>query len=254
LNDDFSLASVDKDSAAAPFRKKTYSELPTAAQKKILNYDLVVQELSGYSDSDIRDMFTRMNKYVVPLSKQELRHAKLKGKFKDFVERLGAWPFWQTKRVFTKAQLNRMRSAEFSAELAILLLEGPQDKKQAIDLYYINYQSSFSEGQSVEQRLRAYLDWVDSALPDLPHSRFRRSSELYSLIGAIEAVSKSGTRLKKMDAADAGRRLRGFEKKTKEANLRGEAARYVLAASKHTDDLGPRTTRAEILQSLIQSH
>ncbi len=251
LDDRFSLTESKDDSIAKPFEKKKYSQLPPEMRERILNYDLVVQELSGYSENDIRDMFARMNRYVVPLSKQELRHAKQQGKFKDFVERLARWPFWTQNRVFTKKQAGRMRPAEFCAELAILLSEGPQDKKKTIDLYYIRFQETFAEGTSLQNRIKEYLDWIGKALPDLLRHRFRRSSELYSLIGALDRVSRSGSRLSKMDPAGAGQKLTAFEQKTRGKDLRGDAARYVLAASKHTDDLGPRTVRTDILESLL---
>jgi hypothetical protein len=251
LDDRFSLTESKDDSVAKPFQNKRYSQLPAEMRQRILNYDLVVQELSGYSDDDIRDMFARMNRYVVPLSKQELRHAKQHGKFKDFVERLGRWPFWAQNRVFTPQQVQRMRPAEFCAELAILLSEGPQDKKRAIDLYYIRFQETFGEGTSIQNRLKEYLDWISKALPDLPKHRFRRSSELYSMIGALDRISKSGSRLAKIDSAAAGTKLIEFEDKTRKKDMRGDAARYVLAASKHTDDLGPRNVRTDILESLL---
>jgi hypothetical protein len=251
LEDRFKLTESKDDSIAKPFGNKRYSQLPSEMQERILNYDLVVQELSGYSEDDIRDMFARMNRYVVPLSKQELRHAKQKGKFKDFVERLGAWPFWIERRVFTPKQVKRMRPAEFCADLAILLSEGPQDKKQAIDLYYVKFRESFPSGAAIQSRLNDYLHWTTTALPDLAARRFRRSSELYSLVGALDRVSKSGSRLSKVDPKAAGRALIDFETQTKKKDLHGTAATYVVAASKHTDDLGPRSARIAILESLL---
>src|SRR5436190_5054097 len=215
LDDQFSLTESKDDSVAKTFEKKKYSQLPPEMRQRILNYDLVVQELSGYSDDDIRDMFARMNRYVVPLSKQELRHAKQQGKFKDFVERMGRWSFWTQNRVFTTKQVKRMRPAEFCAELAILLSEGPQDKKGAIDLYYVRFRESFGEGASIQNRLKEYLDWIRTALPNFPRHRFRRSSELYSLIGALDRISKSGSRLARMDTTAAGEKLSEFEGKTK---------------------------------------
>jgi hypothetical protein len=192
-----------------------------------------------------------MNRYVVPLSKQELRHAKQKGKFKDFVERLGGWSFWTERRVFTPKQVKRMRPAEFCADLAILLSEGPQDKKKAIDLYYVKFRESFVAGVAIQNRLNDYLHWISAALPDLATRRFRRSNELYSLVGALDRISQSGSRLSKMDPKSSGRALVDFETQTKKKDLRGNAATYVVAASKHTDDLGPRSVRIEILESFL---
>ncbi len=100
LGDGFPLSEVGEGSVAEPFKGRKLSGLPMDMQQRLWNFDFVVQELSGYSDSDIRDIFTRMNKYVVRLSKQELRHAQKQGKFKDFVERVGKWPFWRHTSIY----------------------------------------------------------------------------------------------------------------------------------------------------------
>lgn len=252
LDDGFALTELGDGSVATPFKGARFSALPMEMQQRLWNFDFVVEELSGYSESDIQDIFARINKYVVRLSKQELRHAQKQGKFKDFVERIAKWPFWRHRGVFTQAQLARMRAAEFAAELAILLIEGgPQHQKIAIDLYYHRYSDRFSEGSAIETRLRAYLDWIDKALPEIQRHRYRRSNELYALIGALDIASKNGSLLSKVDPTGAGQKLTDFELETQSKTPRGIAAQYVIAASKHTDDLEPRRTRIEILGSLL---
>lgn len=252
LEDGFGLTEVGQGSVATVYKGKKFSGLPLDMQQRLWNFDFVVQELSGYTDSDIQDIFARINKYVVRLSKQELRHAQSKGKFKDFVERIAKWPFWRTRNVFTAPQFARMRATEFAAEIAILLIEGgPQHQKIAIDLYYHRYSDKFPEGSSIETRLKAYTEWVDKALPDFATRRYRRSNEFYALIGALDNVSKKGSVLSKIDPASAGRKLRDFEAETQAKTPKSTAARYVIAASKHTDDLEPRRTRIEILEPLL---
>jgi hypothetical protein len=252
LDDGFKLTELGDQSVAMPFKGKKFSGLPVDMQQRRWNFDFVVQELSGYSDVDIQDIFARINKYVVRLSKQELRHAQKQGKFKEFVERIAKWPFWAQRKVFTGAQLARMRAAEFAAEVAILLIEGgPQHQKIAIDLYYPKYSKQFPEGSAIEARLRSFTEWIDKALPDLQQHRFRRSNELYALIGALDTASKKGSLLSKLDPLAARRRLLQFEVETQAKAPKGTAAQYIIAASKHTDDLEPRRTRIEILGSLI---
>jgi hypothetical protein len=252
VDDGFRLTELGDRSVAATFKNKRFSNLPVEMQQRLWNFDFVVQELSGHSDSEIRDIFARINKYVVRLSKQELRHAQKQGKFKEFVERIAKWNFWRLKRVFTGAQLARMRAAEFAAEIAILLIEGgPQHKKIAIDLYYHRYSDRFSEGSAIETRLRAYIAWIEKALPEFQLRRYRRSNELYALIGALDIASRKGTRLSSVDPALAGQKLLDFERQTQSKSSKGDAAQYVIAASKHTDDLEPRRTRIEILGSLL---
>lgn len=249
LDDRFSLTESDKKA----YHNKKFSELPRTVRESIESYDLAIQELTGYDDDDIKDIFVRMNKYVVKLSPQELRHAKAEGKFSEFVERLGQWDFWRDEKVVSAQQIRRMRAVEFVAELTILLIEGPQDKKSAVDLYYGQYKKTFAKGSWVETTLKNYLAWISKALPDLKQLRYRSPTDLYSLIGALHEVSGDGSRLARLDAKSAGERLRKFAAATKVKNPTGGAARYVAAASRQTDNIQPRTTRIEILSGLIKT-
>jgi Protein of unknown function DUF262 len=235
-----------------PFFRRKFEELPSNLQNQIRNYDLVVEELTGYSEDDIRDMFVRMNRYVVKLSAQELRHARTEGAFKRFVEAVGGWDFWKEQRVFSPLQIRRMRPVEFAAEVTILLIEGPQDKKSAVDLYYGQYQRRFPAAKQVAAGLTSYLNFIKKLVPDLPRSRFRRPVDLYSLIGALELLRKHEAPPSTIDVRAASRKLGKFAEQLKKAELSGDVARYAIAASRQTDNIGPRTTRIETLASLIR--
>jgi len=100
LNNDLGLTQSKGDSAVKEYAGRKYADLPDDLRHKILNYPLIVEELNDYSESDVRDMFARINRFVVKLSPQELRHAKQQGRFAQFVERLGKWRFWEANRVF----------------------------------------------------------------------------------------------------------------------------------------------------------
>lgn len=248
LDDRFAL----RKESGKRLEKRKFSDLPQSLKNRILDYDFVVDELTGYSDRDVKDLFVRMNKFVVRLSPQELRHAREEGAFYDFVERLGKWDIWRERRIFTPRQMARMRSVEFSAELAILLIEGPQDKKAAIDLYYGEYQRGFKAGPSVEKRLLTYFDWLQDALPQFEKSRFRKPVDLYSLIGALDNYLGRGGQVS-LDAEEAGRRLIKFEKELNRKRPTDRARRYLTAASRQTDNLRPRLTRIEILDEILDS-
>lgn len=248
LDDKFRLT---QSARSAKYFNKRFSDLPDTLKDRVRNYDLIIEELSGYSDDDIRDMFVRMNKYVVQLSPQELRHAKAAGEFHGFAEKIGQLPFWREKKVFSPKSILRMRAVEYAAELAILLIEGPQDKKSSIDLYYVKYKEKFPAGRVVKARLEALLKWIDAALPDISTTRYRSPVDLYSLIGALDAVSGQGRKLSAMRPREVGARLLDFEGKTKAKSPSGDAARYLAAASRQTDNIIPRTTRIDILEKLI---
>lgn len=243
--------SLTESNDKAPFYRQKYGDLDQDYRDVIDTYDLPVQELVGYNEEDIKDIFIRMNKYVVKLAPQELRHARGTGKFSEFVERLGKWDYWKNQHIITGQQRKRMRAVEFAAELTILLIEGPQDKKSAVDLYYLEYRNAFRKGPWVESRLKQYIAWLSAALPDLAKLRFRSATDFYSLIGALHEVSNTGDRLDKFDPQTTGAKLRKFARRARQKNPTGDAARYVAAASRQTDNIQPRTTRIEILSAVI---
>jgi len=249
LEDEFRLTESRGDSRVKQYSGRRFSELPAELKAAIFNYDLIVEELFTYTDADIRDMFVRMNKYVVKLSKQELRHSLERGKFAEFVERLGKWTFWKKQRVFSDNQINRMRNVEFAAELTVLILEGPQDKKKVLDLYYHSFQESFPEGAKVETKLRDYFQWLDDGFP-LATMRFRKPVDLYGLIGALHKATKGGETLSKLNKQRVIANLEAFDQSLV-SKPQGEAAKYLLAASRQTDNLIPRTTRIDVLASVI---
>ena len=248
------------------WKGKCFADLTPEEQDRLRNYDFVVQELSGYSKSEIQDIFTRANKYTVSLSSQELRHAKAEGRFAEFVEKIGSWKFWEDNRVFTNSQMSRMRQVEFAAELVILLCEGPQDKKSSIDTWYSVYREQFPLEQEIRTRLRNYLGWIESAINDLPRSRFRKPVDLYALVGAVDQVSVQGEALDDLHEDATSTALLDFEadltalaqsvkdpfgtEKPKVINRSAEL--YFLAASRQTDNIRPRQTRIQVLSDMIR--
>jgi hypothetical protein len=212
----------------------------------------VVEELTGYTSADIEDIFVRVNRYVIALNAQELRKAKERGAFAEFVEAIGKWDWWKTNRIFTNTQVERMRPVEFAAELVILLGEGPQDKKASINIWYAKYRDTFPEARDMERRLQRYLDWLTKALPHIAETRFRKPVDLYSLIGALDAVSSQGETLAKLSAQAGGKALKDFDRKTKLTRPPVEVQRYILAASRQTDNLIPRQSRIDVIEELLK--
>ncbi|MFT3712309.1 MAG: DUF262 domain-containing protein [Archangium sp.] len=238
-------------SAPKALKNKHFSDLSQDNRDRILNYDLTIEELSGYRDADMRDIFERMNKYVVKLAPQELRHAKYIGYFAKFVGGLGKWDFWADHNIISKGARRRMKQTEFAAELVILLVEGPQDKKASVDLYYQAYeQTKFTPASNVERRLSAILGLVEDAFVLAP--RFRKPVDLYSLVGAVDRLSKRGKLPAKLTAKLLGEVLRDF---SADVNMRKgpDVEKYILSASQQTDNIGPREARIGVLVERIKA-
>jgi hypothetical protein len=147
-----------------------------------------------------------------------------------------------------------MRADEFSAELTILLIEGPQDKKKAVDLYYGMYRDKFETGKEVNAKLESYLKWVLRALPNFKNRFVRKPVDLYGVIGALNLVTSGGEKLAKIEPHVFAASIDKLEKDIKAPEPFGDAAKYVVAASRQTDNLGPRVTRIEVMVKALHGN
>jgi Protein of unknown function DUF262 len=230
---------------------RRFSELEYEDQSRLLSYPLLVQVLEGYDEAEIRDIFVRLNRYVARLAPQELRHARSPGVFASFAEELGALPYWRENRIFSANQIARMRPVEFSAELVILVVEGPQDKKVAVDLYYDYFVDEFPDVDSARERVVTYMDWIAHAV-DLPNSRFRRPVDFYGLVGALERINSDEGPSTLPEPQRAQALLSDFDDLTRADEPPRDVGRYLIAASRQTDNLAPRVTRIEVLERILR--
>jgi len=248
LDNRYSLTASDPDS---PWYRKRWKALDPVDREKILAYDLVIQELSGFTEEKIREMFVRMNKYVVSLNPQELRRAGSTGPFRGVVEELGRLPFWIEQKVVSPGGQARMKQDEFAAELMILLNEGPQDKKESVDLYYAD-RDGIGNLNDLAEELKQMLLHVQRILPDLKSTMYRKPANLYALVGALLEL-QADTDIELPADEVLGERLRAFEKEVeKDEEFRSTAAqRYWVAQSRQTDNLRPRRSRIDLLREVL---
>jgi hypothetical protein len=245
----FALTESDPES---PWFRKRWKQLDEDQRTQILSYDFVIQELVGYSSKTVRDMFKRMNRYVVALNPQELRHAAEDGAFKALVEQIGAWPFWTNSGVVSKAAAGRMKNDELVAELLILLNEGPQDKKESVDLYYESFQADFEPGAQLEADLRQMTEVISRLIPHLAKSQLRRPANIYALVGALSDLNAENIEWPSTEILSE--RLRRFEEdlgEKEEALQTARASRYLVAQSRQTDNIRPRRARIEVLRNVL---
>lgn len=235
-----------------PWFGKRWKTLTPEDREKIINYSFTVYEMSGYSPSDIRDMFRRMNRYVVALNPQEHRHSSDPGKFKSLVEEVATWEYWADNKVITGAAASRMRDQEFSAELLILINEGPQDKKSSINLYYTNYQEEFTPADALKHRLENLLDSTTRIVENLAQSVWRNPAYLYGLVGALAELQDD----EETSLPEEGLVRERLTRFTSDLQLPEErrsrrASEFLLSSSRQTDNIKPRQARIAVIKAVM---
>lgn len=177
---------------------KRFSELDQETQERFLSYKIDFNEAINPSDEEAREVYARVNKYTVPLMKQELRRADFPGNFLKVSEDLAINKYFDTVRIFTPANRRRYGDAEYVSELLAAMIDGIQDKKTSLDNFYIRFAKwDKSNKQKILNRFSGVLKELgfifDDSL-DISKTRFRQKADFYTLFLLIdEFVSKGLT-------------------------------------------------------------
>lgn len=195
----------------------TFGELPPHIQEEFLSYKVDINEIRNAPDDIVRDIYLRVNKYTVALNKQELRRADFPGQFLSLSEELAQESFFEEGRIFTIANSKRMGDVEFVSELLALLLKGPQEKRDTLDDFYLNYvEWDSAERDLLRSRFLAVLGDYRKIFRkpdlDLAETRFRQKADFYSLFAAIDDCRIEGGSLedKPMDCLQEDFRIVDF--------------------------------------------
>jgi len=158
-----------------------FEELSSEEKKKIFEYDFVVRILPEMSDTEIREIFTRLNRNTVALNSQELRQATYWGEFISTINELADDEVWNDTGVFTQNDFRRMVDAEYISELVIGHLHGPQNKKLTLDKYYQLYEQEFDEKGEIKKIFLKVVNEILEVLPEIKKTRWRKKTDFYTL-------------------------------------------------------------------------
>jgi uncharacterized protein DUF262 len=175
---------------------QTWDDLSVAERKAFWDYQLVVRDIIGATDADLRDLFQRLNQNTVTLNAQEIRNARYKGAFISIVTELADQPYWAEQKIVTPNEIRRMLDIEYMAELLIGLMHGPQNKKQSLEGMFESYDAALPKKQHWLSRFEETRALISTILPRIGATRWRGKSDYYSLflvIGALSGEAKIST-------------------------------------------------------------
>lgn len=183
---------------------KKFSELDQNTQGRFLSYRIDFNEAIGPTDAEIREVYRRVNKYTVPLTKQELRRADFPGDFLDVSEKLALEDHLNEIGIFTPANRRRYADVEYVSELLAAMIDGIQDKKTSLDSFYMKFSSWPNDyKERVKERFIATLRELSSIFPDhtdISETRFRQKADFYTLFLVLDELLCEGLSIKGKDS------------------------------------------------------
>ncbi len=192
LNNEFSLD--------APFTGKQlgkfFRDFSEDERNKLLAYPIDTNEVINANEEEIRELYSRVNKYIVPLNRQELRRADYPGDYLNLSEDLSQHTFFDDSKVFTAVNRRRMADVEYVSELLAAMLAGPQNKKDTLDSFYIQYAVWDSDEKSKIQngfeKVISDIELIFTSNFPINKTRFKQKSDFYSLLLAIHEFHRDG--------------------------------------------------------------
>jgi len=165
-----------------------YSTLSPELKERFLKYTLAVEHLINASDSDVLEVFSRLNSYGETLNAAEKRHAQYQGEFKWAVHKLSRKynKVWLDFKVLGLQQQVRMLDDALMAQLFGVLIDGVKDGGDPyIGKLYDTYDQKFVDMAKVEKRTSDVIDKMISEFGDVLKAGFGRSPQFLIFFAAL---------------------------------------------------------------------
>ncbi|MBN1918135.1 MAG: DUF262 domain-containing protein [Verrucomicrobia bacterium] len=241
------------------------AEIDENIQSQLLAYEMSVDLLIDLPDSEVLDVFSRLNSYAVVLNEQEKLNAKYFGPFKTLADRIGHkyFSYWSEQGIFTSQRIMRMEEVTLVADLLIAMVAGVHAKKQ-IKSYYAEFEKEFGYNcEALETRFDATLARISAIFSEgLRSTEFRRPHVFYSLFTAVDHALNGLPELtaeRPLITDHTIPRIRSgldrvetyFQAKDT-AELPKEARQFLEDSRRATTDVQVRKRRTEFLLKLMQ--
>ena len=232
-----------------------FSELPSGVRDEFLQYSVDFNEALGFSEEELRETYSRLNKYAVPLTKQELRRADYPGAFLELSESLATHDFLDSGRVFSVANRRRFADVEFVSELIVGLIAGPQEKREKLDSYYLKY--TVWDESEVEKIRSCFLDCLNDLSTLFPPSchigftRFKQKSDFYSLVLAINELRRDGGSIAGVEVSALINDMQMLDALIEPESTFPDCREYAIKCVSQANTLGSRRWRMEFLKAIL---
>ena len=187
--DSFEIRKIHNEDLAG----KSFDELPTEYQNRILQYEFSVHILPfETSDREVIEIFRRLNSTGYKLNAQELRNAEFYGPFKTLMYKIAASQYdrWINWGVYNDNDIARMNEVQFVSDIAILMIQGISGgTKSTIDKFYRDFDETFPHEKEIKRRFEIVCDFLDDKIgKDISELQFSRKGLFYSLFAYIYDV------------------------------------------------------------------
>jgi len=265
---DFAQNKLRLSSRAVEFKGLTYDTLDAELKQQFLSYPIAVDQLVNAADSDVLEIFARLNSYTVTLNAAEKRHAAFQGLFKTAVRDVSAYwrPFLQTYNVLSIRDCVRMQDDQLIADFFGVALRGVVDfSQQELTHLYRLYDNAFPNVEDITNRIDQTFTYIERNLSaaisgQAPLSRSPQFFILFAAImhalngipaGQLSPLPKRGNALQDIDLVlsnlDTLNQLLSYHDTPSEERFRA----FYIASEATTQRIQSRNVRFQIVYQAL---
>jgi hypothetical protein len=260
---------VYENATISRLRGKYFKDLDVDDKQNFWKYQFAIEYLPSSDEKIIGNIFDRINRNVIKLTLQELRHARFNGVFITAVEDLTIWMFEYLGGNFpnidqrTKKQ---MKDVEMVAQLLLFVEEGVRAYSQEyLDKSFSDRDIDWEDKDNIENEFRHTIESIKNILElsqdiNLSKTRLKNQADFYSLFGAVAELSREN---ELNITKEIGERIKSFLEVVEDKELNNvsrdslddyhrNALDYYKAVKQSVTDSGTRKTRIRIMKSVIQ--
>ncbi|MDZ8033010.1 DUF262 domain-containing protein [Nostoc sp. DedSLP04] len=254
------------------FRGQYFKEFDPETKQNFWKYQFAIEYVPSSDEKIIGNIFDRINRNVIKLTPQELRHAKFNGDFITTVEELTSWMFEYLGGAFPtidRRSKKQMKDVEMVAQLLLFLEEGVRAYSQEyLDKAFSDRDINWEVKEEIENEFRNTVKAIKEILDlsqdiSLSKTRLKNQADFYSLFGAVAELNREYD--EQFITFDVGERINTFLKVVGDADLKNQskdslteyqrnALDYYEAVKFSFTDAGTRKTRIKIMKSVIQGN
>lgn len=227
---------------------KYFNELSEENKKKFWGYEMSVENLSSIQEEIINDTFDRLNRNVLKLTAQELRHARFDGGFITVINEIASDPFWVDICISRTATIRRMKDIEFISELFLMCMHGIETStKDMLDEYYAKYDDEIPDEEKHRKNFDKIKELVLKLNLDICSNRLKLYSDFYTLWSVLAECKN-----KNLNFAKTRKNILEFLDKVEKNDSDKKVMEYLQAIRSQPNEAQNRELRKKIFRDLIK--
>lgn len=245
------------------YADRYFSDLDDDSKKAIWSYEMSVVNLDKhFSKDEVRTMFYRLNLTDYSLNDQEKRKS-WDSVFGKVAEELANEDFWQDYKIFSVADIRRMKDIEYSSNIILLAREGiiDQTKGDRLDQIYRELGEEYTDAEVDLEKIYNAMKLIRSITEEHTNGFVNKKIQMYTLFCVMFDFYENKIAISKdmVELMNAFIHCYSLFKNEYELELESineqkvieYLKKYKLASSEGVNKIGNRMIRFEILKKVL---